>query len=167
MFAAYRRAKAQTACVAALRPFLLRDPWSSWPPTFWHDPYVLGFLTTVIGITTKQASNGKLEGEEAGLVLVATLKEVNGYDSGFKDRWLGMIKDRNVDLIEGIDNATKVVRYVTGHSLPANDLDLEVAREIAEGTSTSGGPIAPGDVGGALIYLLFHRIVEGRLVPKE
>lgn len=163
MFGFGRVAKVQKACVEALQPFVLRPAaLGPWPPEFWRDPYVVGFLVYVMGAMMNLTSGGKLSTQDRGTVLIATLKEVGGYSPDFMDRVALFSEARDPDFMLGGRNAETVVTYVMNlHPMPG-DPDVARATELAKGTTLTGS-VGRDEIGGTLMHLLFADVVKKRL----
>ena len=167
MFGFGRVAKVQKACVEALQPFVLRPaPLGPWPPEFWRDPYVAGFLVYVMGTMINLTSGGKLSTENRGAVLINTLKEVGGYSPDFMDRVAAYSQARNPDFMLGGRNGETVVTYVLNlHPMPG-DPDVARATELAKATTLTGN-VDRGEIGGSLIHMLFTDVVKKRLAVSQ
>jgi hypothetical protein len=160
MFGAFRIAKAQQACVNALRPMIARpQALSPWPPKFWQDPYVLGFVVGTIALMSRLTTNNKLTTEQKGHVQLGTFKDLGGYTPDLIDRLETFMREQNPDYVQGIKNADKVNAYILGGNF--TDPDVERATGLARGSGR--GPVDRVAIGGSLMHLLFHEPVARRL----
>lgn len=163
MFGLYRIAKARKACVTALQPFVARPAvLGSWPRQFWRDPFVLGFFVGTIALMSRLATKGKLNSEQAGHVMIDTLKDLGGYAADFNDRIEALIREQNPDYLLGMRNSETVITYVMDLQPMPDDPDVAAATELARETSLTG-KVDRAEIGGSLMHLLFHRIVQKRL----
>jgi len=163
MFGAWRITKARAACVQALQPFAARPSmFGPWPPQFWHDPFVLGFVVFVIGTISKLATGGKLTSEPRARVFVGTLEDLGGYSPDFMDRIDVLTRARDPDFFLGSRNAETIITYVYNlHPMPG-DPDVAAATELAKGTTLTG-KVDRDEIGGALMHMLFTQVVRKRL----
>ena len=162
MLGAFRVVKARRACVQALHPFVARPQMlGPWPPQFWRDPFVIGFVTYVIGTVTKLVTRGKLNTEQRGRVLIGTLKDV-GAPPNFIDQVQALSQARHPDFMLGGRNAETVITYVMNmHPMPG-DPDVATATELAKGTTLTG-TVGRDEIGGSLMHMLFTQVVQKRL----
>jgi hypothetical protein len=162
MFGVFRIARARKACVRALAPFTVRPQFlEPWPPQFWKDPFVLGFVLYVLHHVAMAATAGKLSAEQRGHVLLGTLKDLGGYTPDFMDRVNAFTQTRDPDFMLGGCNAETLVTYIFNlHPMPS-DPDVALATELACATTLTG-KVDRGEIGGNLMHLMFHNIAKKR-----
>ena len=161
MFGFLKVAKAEKAAVQALRPFVQRHL-EPWPPSFWRDPFVLGFLMVVIAKVGRFETNGKLTTEQTGRVLIRTIDSVGGKSSDFNDRIAHLSKERDPDFFQGAENAKIIVDYIYGAAPLDTHPAVVAATRLAEGLSMDGR-IDRDSIAGGLIHSLFVEVVQKRL----
>lgn len=163
MFGALRIHKAREACVQALQPFVTRpETIGPWPPSFWRDSIVIGFVVYVIATVRNIAARGKLTGEQRGHVFVGALKQVGGYSPEFMDQTEMLTNIRDPAFMLGGRNAETVLTYLLNlHPMPG-DQDVVAATEVARATTLTG-EVGREEIGGSLIYMLFTQVVKERL----
>ncbi|PPC85839.1 MAG: hypothetical protein CTY39_06280 [Hyphomicrobium sp.] len=163
MFGVFRVAKARKTCVQALLTYVVRPKvFGPWPPHFWQDPFVIGFVAYVISNISHMATNGKLNTEQRGLVLIGTLKDVGASPTDFLDRMEILAPARDPAFMLGARNAETIITYVFNlHPMPG-DSDVAAAKELARGTTLTGN-VDRAEIGGALINMLYTNIVKQRL----
>jgi hypothetical protein len=153
---------ARVACVEGLKPFVTRHrSVIPWPRQFWLDAYVIGFIVGLTTVMTRLSSN-KLTKIEASRAVLGALEDVGCDISSFNECAMYLIGEKNSDYRLGLENAGTVVSYVM-KLRPLNDhpdviAAMQVLREVAPEKK-----VEYRDVGGALMYMLFHAIVERRL----
>ena len=161
MFGFFRMMRVKKACVTAVRPFLIR-PFDPWPPQFWRDPFVIGFLMYVIS-TVGSLTPGykKLSAMNRGFALMKTLEEI-GAPPSFMDQVNALTALKSPDFMLGGRNAETVVTYIFGlHPMPG-DQDVAAATELATAT-TFTGKVDHAEIGGALMHMLFSEVVRKRV----
>ena len=133
-----------------------------WPPEFWYDPYVLGFVVGTIVLVSHWTTGTKLS-ELPGDVLAGTLKELgaSAYDHDIHDRLDRCRSDHTADYTLGIKNAEKFIHYAWGGDAFDQDPDVVKAREQAE--RSASGPVDRAAVSASLFRLLFLAPVRQRL----
>ncbi|PPC98803.1 MAG: hypothetical protein CTY31_12350 [Hyphomicrobium sp.] len=108
------------------------------------------------------ATNGKLNTEQRGLVLIGTLKDVGASPTDFLDRMEILAPARDPAFMLGARNAETIITYVFNlHPMPG-DSDVAAAKELARGTTLTGN-VDRAEIGGALINMLYTNIVKQRL----
>jgi hypothetical protein len=155
--------KARTACVQALQPFVVRHrTFGPWPPQFWHDPFVIGFVTFVIGTVSKLATGGKLTTAQRGHVFSGTLDDLGGDSFDFIERVERLTRARDPDYMLGSRSAETIITYFYNlHPMP-DDPDVAAATKLAKG-GTLTGVVDRDAIGGALMHMLFTQVVTKRL----
>ncbi len=163
MFGKLRIRKARRACVQALHPFVARPEMiGPWPPQFWRDPFVVGFVVYVIATVSNLITRGKLTTEQRGHVLIGTLKEVGGYSPEFMERVASLTRSKDPAFMPGGRNAETIITYVMNlHPMPG-DPDVAAATEIAKATTLTGR-VDRAEICGSLMHLLFTQVVQKRL----
>ncbi len=163
MFGIFRAAKARGAVVEVLRSFVVRpELFGPWPPEFWSDPFVLGFVVAAIALVGREAAGAPLTTKQSGQVMIGAVKELGGYSPDFTNRIEHFMKARDPDYLLGIRNAGTVVNFVMDLCPMHDDPEVIAAAGLAKGLTLSGS-VDRDDIGGALIHTLFHEVVNQRL----
>lgn len=175
MFGGFRIAKAKQASVTALQSLLVRPQIAEpWPPQFWQDPFVIGFLVSTVTMVAEMAVRPKkLTSNEMGAVVVGTFKELGGHVADLGTRIERLGREKNEDYWLGVKNAEKVTVYMYGGNRSLDgvafdeDSDVKLATDLARDTAvmlgTADGATGRDAIGGSLMYLLFHVPAEKRL----
>lgn len=163
MFGAFWIAKARAACVQALQPLVTRPSFTDpWPPDFWRDPFVVGFVVAVTALITKIVGRGKLTRLQSGHVVTGTLKDLGAPLADFQNRAEQSIREGNPDYKQGLLNGETLVVYVFNLDPMTGDPDVAAATEMARHTTLTG-KVDRDEIGGSLMHLLFHQVVKKRL----
>jgi hypothetical protein len=162
----FKKSKAIKSALAAANPLISNfKQFHEIPKGFWGDPYVLGFLNSVITFHAKGATNGNLSATDMGTVsmkVYESLSGISGEEIGRKVA--GYLSDGNIDYCLGFENGMKCVLIVHGKANAEllNDPDVlkaqAMAKDLKQGSVTSSALV------GALIYTLFCEVVEERLI---
>jgi hypothetical protein len=111
MFGSNRR-RATDAASQAVRPIVAAVQHNyGLPPHFWTDPFVLGFITTVITFHAKLVTGGRIEGAGLGRVtsdVIASVSNMNG--SEILSR-VTALTQADPDFGAGADNAVTICLY--------------------------------------------------------
>jgi hypothetical protein len=163
MFGIIRVAKARKSCVIALRPFVMRpQSVGPWPPQFWRDAFVVGFVAQIVVTIINVVTRGKLSSEQRGRVLLDVLNDVGCPSSIFMDRLSDLSQNRNAEFMEGGRNAETVLAYTMSHRAMPDDPDVAAAAQFAK-SATLTGSVDRAEIGGSLMYMLFTQVVQQRL----
>jgi hypothetical protein len=165
----FKKSKATKSALAAANPLINNfKEFHEIPKGFWGDPYVLGFLNSVIHFHAKGATNGNLSATDMGIVsmkVYESLSGISGEEIGRKVA--GYLSDGNIDYRLGFENGMKCVLIVHGKANAEllNDPDVlkaqAMAKDLKQGSVTSSALV------GALIDTLFYEVVEERLIGSR
>lgn len=137
-----------------------------WPPQYWRDPFVVGFVVGVITIVGEVVTRGKLTGMSHGHVLVGTLNDLGAPTADFTDCLERFTREKGADFLLEMRNAETVVTYVMNlHPMP-DDEDVATATRVAEATTLTG-TVGRDEISGALIHMLFTQVVKKRLSASQ
>jgi len=167
-----RKRKAIQAAIEAVHPIVRTlEMTGGLPHGFWEDPYVTGYLTTVVGLFAKMSSNGKVAGEELGEVVRDVMAIISGRDgTEIISQVRALQKSQDPDFSNGSTNAQKVVLLAYGLDSFDDDPDVERARRLGANDDFAffTGPISDAaKTAGALQTMLFYEAVRERLGESE
>src|SRR5262245_16860571 len=163
MFRAFRVAKARAHCVEALRLFVVRPSvFGPWPPEFWRDPFVLGFLMFAIGTLSKIATGGKLRVKDLGFVFNGTIEDLGGDPIDCSNRIESLSRERDPDFLLGGRNAETIIVFNYNLRPMTDDADVAAATRLARGMALTEN-VGRAEIGGALLLMLFTQVVKRRL----
>lgn len=174
MFGGIRR-KAVNDTVNAVRPLLrtFNVFGSELPKGFWQDPYILGYLTSVVRGTTRLSSKGKIAGPELAQVIMDVFNELVGQGGDeISDLVIALGKGKNPDFGLGFTNGDKFM--CVSYGLPGYEDDPDVlkagrlAAAMSRDLTSAVGPLTPQAETAAMLHkMLFHDPVRSRLGSKE
>ena len=142
---------------------------SDLPAGFWNDPYVLGFLTTVIAVFAEMTLGKKPTSEELGFIIIGTYERLNPLLAHRIAQHIVQLQAaKNEDYFHAVERAYKTVAVTYGH--PDFDADPEVVAASALAKGMMG--ITPASnlhaaVGGVLQTMLFTDVVRRRLTRAD
>ena len=160
----FKKSKATKSALDAANPLINNfKEFHEIPKGFWGDPYVLGFLGSVIHFHAKAATNGNLSAIDMGIVsmkVYESLSGISGEEIGGKVA--GYLSDGNGDYRLGFENGMKCILITHGKENKEllNDADVLKAHAMAKRL----GSVTTSNVVGALINTLFYEVVEERLI---
>lgn len=166
----FKKSRATKTAIQAVLPLVRTvEMTGGLPKNFWRDPYVLGFLSTCIGIFAKLATGWKIAGSDLGYVIIGVFDAVaQGEGREIARRITEFQSTNDPDFARGVAGADKVISVTYGLPHDETDPDIIKARKLAQ----IGEDISPSitnisnemaGVGGALQMLLFYDVVRSRL----
>lgn len=135
------------------------------PPGFWRDPYVLGYIQGCIGMFASFSSRNTLHGAQLGRVVVGVFDRLTrGQGTEVTRDANSFFQRQDPDFLLGMDRGSKSVMIAFGSKSFENDDDYVRAQKLAE-TMPELGVNQQGElnVGGAYQFLYFSQVVEERL----
>jgi hypothetical protein len=164
----FTRRRATSAAVQATLPLVKTLEISGpLPDGFWHDPYVLGYISSTISTFAKTATSGKITGADLGYCLFETLGKIsgrNGVEIGQRVTSLAQAKDP--DFFEGVDAAGKVIAVTDGSREFDDDPDVIAAVKMADSIGSSLDLSEPTDratrISSCLGIIVFNNRIKKR-----
>ena len=105
-----------------LRSFVALSPGAihgePWPPQFWRNSFVIGFVVKALAIISRVVTRGELTTDQPGHVLIGTLKDLGGYRSGLGEEVIALVQAGDPAFKAGLAGARQdLCRVLSGRYL--------------------------------------------------
>ena len=114
------------------------------PEIVWNEPYIIGYIATIITAVALEATKGKLKGDMLGHVQVSCWHDITGIlNADIGDEILYLSRGPDDGFMAGIEAAAKVLTAESDTSLIVQQLPLIPAREPESSTGDATGLSLP------------------------